>query len=138
MRSMLTSQMIKSGRRRRATSAPSTPSPASKVAKPFRCSAQAVASRNIASSSMTRIFCMSGSEKFWGVKHRVHGGQKFLGGKGLEEEGGIGEFVGERFIFAQTAGGDDAHVGVEPPQRVDRGGAVQVRHHHVSHHQRSE
>src|SRR5512134_2005068 len=109
MRSMLTSQMIKSGRRRRAVSAPSMPSAASTVSKPFRCSAQAVASRNIASSSMTRIFCMSGCKKFRWMKHFVHGGEKFLGGEGLEEEGGVDDLVGERFIFAQAAGGDDAH-----------------------------
>src|SRR6185295_2743861 len=135
MRSMLTSQMIKSGRRRRATSAPSTPSPASRVSKPLRCSAQAVASRNIASSSMTRIFCMSGSESFFGVKHLVHSVEKFFRSEWLEEERGVGEPAGERFIFAQAAGGYDAHVGVKSPQRVDGGRAVEVRHHHVRYHQ---
>src|SRR5689334_2364953 len=135
MRSMLTSQMIKSGRRRRAASAPSTPSPASTVSKPFLCNAQAVASRNIASSSMTRIFCMSGRKKFWRVKHGVHGREKFFGREGLEDECGVGEFVGKCLILAQTAGGDDAHVWVEPAQRSDCGGAVQVGHHHVRYHQ---
>ena len=41
------------------------------------------------------------------MEHLVHGGEKFLGGEGLEEEGGVGQFAGELLVFAQAAGRDD-------------------------------
>src|SRR5712664_797870 len=127
-----TSQMIKSGSSRRATSSPACPPSAWRALNPRRSKAIMVASRNTSSSSMTRIFCMGTRRGFSrSLQSSGDGGQQLFRREGFREKSHVPELFGHRFIFLQAARRDDAHAGIDGLKRADRGGTVQERHHEV-------
>src|SRR5713226_6711480 len=129
---MCTSQMIKSGSSRRATSSPVCPSSAWRGLNPRRSRAIMVAPRNTSSSSMTRIFCMGTRSGFnRSLQSSGDGGQQLFRSEGFREKSHVPELLAHRFIFLQAARRDDAHVGIEDLERADRGRTVQKRHHEV-------
>src|SRR5260370_5254326 len=129
---MCTSQMIKSGSPRRATSSPACPHSAWRALNPRRSKAIKVASRNTSSSSMTRIFCMGARSGFSrSLQSRGDGGQQLFRREGFREKSHVPELLGHRFIFLQAARRDDAHLGIDVLERADRGGAVPAQHHEV-------
>src|ERR1043166_6992644 len=131
---MLMSQMMRSGHKRRAISAPARPSSASSVSNPFLRNAQTVVWRKMASSSMTRILGMGKVGTAPWTESVVYGGEEFFGRERLEEKTGMREVPGQFFVLTQSTGGQDANVGIEAAQGADGGGAIQDRHHHGGHH----
>src|SRR5882762_7499719 len=132
---MVTSQMMRSGSRRRASSAPAAPSLASWISNPCLRSAQLVAWRKRSSSSMTRMRCMSVLGEGPRLENLVHRGQELFGGERFEEESGVGQLLGHSFVFTQTAGRNDAYARIQTTERINGGGTVEERHDDVGHDQ---